>query len=631
MSDAANNAPLDSVSGPTSTESTTNPDAKASDPASQDPNSSNPNTNSPPDSGSQPAPGTQGTDGEFNPGSAPGGSGPVTVPPPSPIASQTVPLDSSPSPNTLSNAQYPSAFPTSLADGDTPSKVASSLGGKSDEQTETIIIASSVSGGVAIILAILVIVFVYRRRNNRSRNTTFMNAVPAPKRRGSDSTWIGPPANISFENGKLEAGNRNSDASIESETTTLADFAAARAKSGAFSTPSHTPRPSVEKIKMQVEPMVPSAPFEKPSLAIVEQPRASLDQVASQPVGAPRRKKSATPAMIRVNSDSAFESAVQIEQGYGPGPLSPGSPVLPLVTPLGPPPGWRGSTLQMEYMRAPTRRDSMASLSRQSSRASSRNSVILDSNDNVQGSGNPSVAKRFSSALAKKRRSRADSIDPFRKSSATMTPRRKSRAESIASARYNATGTPGNRRKSRAESIAPPKTPGGRRKSRAGSIAPPMTPRRRSQAASPAQSMIFSAPVNFMPTAVGLPRTPRTPTAPRQSRIAEPRTPIPRTPVTAAPRTSGTAPPPRTPATAREPRTPRTPGGHPRMPSARVPRTPTSWDDAMGWSEAPVPPMPAPASRSRPLPSAPTSARAELRLSQLSRALSEVSSKESPI
>ncbi|KAI0363241.1 hypothetical protein BV20DRAFT_1058215 [Pilatotrama ljubarskyi] len=628
MSDNTNNAPSDPGSAPRSTDSSSNPDTNASDPASQAPDASHSSSLSP-DSSSQPDPGSQGTPpgdasdtpGDQNSSSASaqdGDSGIVTVLPPSLSASPSVAPESYPSPTLFTNAQQPSVFPTSLADGGgSPNKVTSALGGKSDEQTMTIIVASSVSGGVAIVLAIIVIILVYRRRNNRRRDTMFVNAVTAPKRRGSDSTWIGPPANVSFDNDKLEAGNRNSDASMDSETTTLADFAAARTKSGAFSTPSHTPRPSVEKIKMQVEPMIPSDPFEKPSLAIVEQPRPSLDQVAARPVAAPRREKSATPATIQVNSASTFERAVQVEQGYKAGPLSPGSPMLPLVTPLGPPPGWRGSTVQMEYMRAPTRRDSMISLSRQSSRASSRNSAALEPDDTVQNGGNVSMAKTFSSVLARKRRSRGDSIDPFRKSSATMTPRRKSRAESIASARYNASSAPGNRRKSRAESIAPP-----------------MTPRRRSQAAmSNAQNMIFSAPVNSMPAAVGLPRTPCTPTAPRHSRIAEPRTPAARTPVAAAPRTPATAsvPPPRTPTTAREPRTPRTLGGHPRMTNAGVPRTPTSWDDAVPWNEASLPPVPTPAPRSRPLPSAPASARAELRSSQLSRSLSEVSSKESPI
>ncbi|KAI0331377.1 hypothetical protein GY45DRAFT_634254 [Cubamyces sp. BRFM 1775] len=595
--------------------------------------------------------------------------------------SQLVPGSSSP----IGSGLQPTASPNSIADtnGSHSSNVPLSLGSKSNSSTKTIIIASSVSGGVALILALVVIFFVYRRRNTRRRDAKFVNAIPELERRGSDATWIGPAAGKSFEDDNLEAGNRNSDASFESEAT-LADVAAARAKSGAFSTPSHTPRPSIDKIKTDLQPMVPEDPFEKPRLSLADGQRPPLDQAAPQPVAFPRQRKSGAPNM-RINSDSRFNSMVELEQGDIVGPQSPEF-VLPLVTPIGPPPGWRGS--RVDYIRAPTRRDSIISLSRQSSRASSRNSQIIDPDD-APGKRS-SVKAIFNSALAKKRRSRADSIDPFRKSSATMmSARRKSRAESVVSSRYHAYGAPaagpGARRKSRAESIAPPTTPGGRRKSRAASIAPSVAPRRRSQAASSASSprqSVFTTPVEYMPpAAIGLPRTPRTPTAAmaRQSRIPDapvPRTPTartprtagprePRTPSTREPRTPSTREPrtpvaresrtpvareprtpmtaretsysareplPRTPASARDPRTPRTPGGHPRVPSARVPRTPTSLEDAVHWSDIPLPAVPPPPSEQpRPLPSVPatTPTKAELRLSQLSRALSEVSSRDS--
>ncbi|KAI0659550.1 hypothetical protein C8Q70DRAFT_116985 [Cubamyces menziesii] len=574
---------------------------------------------------------------------------------------------------TAGTGLQPTARPNSIAD--TNGSAPHSLGSKSDKSTKTIIIASSVSGGVALILVLLVIFVVYRRRNTRRRGANFVNAIPELERRGSDATWIGPAAGKSFDDDSLEAGNRNSDASFESETT-LADVTAARAKSGAFSTPSHTPRPSIDKIKTDIQPMVPEDPFEKPRLSLADGQRTSLDQAAPQPVTLPRQRRSAAPNM-RINSGSRFNDMVEIEQGDIVGPQSPEF-VLPLVTPIGPPPGWRGSR-GIDYIRAPTRRDSMISLSRQSSRASSRNSQIFEQDD-APGKRS-SIKAVFNSALAKKRRSRADSIDPFRKSSATMmSARRKSRAESVASARYHANGAPaagpGARRKSRAESIAPPTTPGGRRKSRAASLAPSVAPRRRSQAASsaasPRQSTVFSAPVEYMPpAAIGLPRTPRTPTAAmaRQSRIPdaqvprtptartprtvapreprtpstrEPRTPStrePRTPVAREPRTPMTAreasysvrePQPRTPASARDPRTPRTPGGHPRVPSARVPRTPTSLEDAVHWSDVPLPSIPPPPpAPEQPRVPATTPTKAELRLSQLSRALSEVSSRDS--
>ncbi|EIW56431.1 uncharacterized protein TRAVEDRAFT_29995 [Trametes versicolor FP-101664 SS1] len=647
MSDSTNDTPLDPSSSPASPDPNSNgSDTNPTDPDLADPNLNNPDpnagspvdqagdgTNTDPTSGATGDPTDTSAQDGSDAGNADGTLPPNGVSTPLPgIPPQTaLPI---PTPVTLGSS--PSSTPNALPDNGSngSDNQPHSLGGKSDDNTKTIIIASSVSGGVALILILLVIIFVYRRRNNKRRNAEFVDAVAQPqlKRGDSNATWIGPKTDSSsFDESKLEAGNRHSDASMESEATTLADFAAARAKSGAFSTPSHTPRPSLDKIKTQVEPMVPSDPFERPRLSIVEKPSTSLDQSAPHPVPAPRKRKSGAPT-IRINSNSTFNGSVEIEQGYAMGPQSPGSPMLPLVTPIEPPAGWR----PMSYMRAPSRRDSMVSLSRQSSRASSRNSQVFEPTDTQSPK---SGIKGTFSALAKKRRSRADSIDPFRKSAATMmaAARRKSRAESIASSRHNG-GAPGARRKSRAESIAPPTTPGGRRKSRAGSIAPPMTPRRRSQAAQRVESAVFaSSPVEF----IGLPKTPRTPTAAaRRSRGAEPRTPVARTPHTPSaprelptpvprePRTPATARTPRTPATSRgEPRTPRTPGGHPRRPSASVPRTPTSLDDAVAWSTVPLPPIPA---EPRPLPQVPMSARAELRLSGLSRTLSEVS-RESPI
>ncbi|RPD77250.1 hypothetical protein L226DRAFT_363285 [Lentinus tigrinus ALCF2SS1-7] len=541
---------------------------------------------------------------------------------------------------------------------------------------------------------------VYRRRNRRNlKSARFANvAVPPPlARTGSDATWIGTRLENgpkeSFDEGKLEAGSRTSDAGSIDSNATLADFAAARAKSGAFSTPTHTPRPSVEKLKISNMPMVPEDPFEAPRLSLADRPRPSLEQMIApvpQAVAVPRPRRSGAPNM-RINSNSSYASDVIVEQGFDNGMRSPGFPVVPLVTPIEPPANWRAQ-LDDEFIPPPPRRESMASLSRQSSRASSRNSRDLDTEVI-----SPSKKSVFN-AIAKKRRSRGDSIDPFRKSAATMMIRRKS---SMAS------------RKSRSESVGAPKSPGGRRKSRSASV-------RRAPANpifDPTQDMGYSVPAPQVPrTPIGLPQTPRTPTAARRSRVvngSEPRTPRtsrgplplpptprtsralpvpptprtsgieqqprtpaierprtpgmerprtsgterPRTPGTERPRTPGTERPrtpspgterprtpgaerprtpgaqqPRTPGTAREPHTPhtpRTPGGRARQPRAALPRTPTSLDDAH-WDSVPLPPAP-PVPVLRPLPSAPLpGGRAELRLSQLSRALSEVS-RDSPI
>ncbi|KAI8996312.1 hypothetical protein BD414DRAFT_534024 [Trametes punicea] len=656
MSDATNDVPLD----PGSTISSPEPTSTASDPGSSDPDASDQDQDldpptDPSDDGTVNDPNgsniidpATGSDQNGADGDDPNSTGNV---PPSTVADSPVPSLPVTTPQSAASAptasvdgpgsgMQPSAVPNSIPEqGGSTRDSPLSLGSSSDSQAKTIIIASSVSGSVALVLVLVVILFVYRRRVVRRREVTFVNAVRQANRRGSDATWIGPPAGISFDNDKLEAGNRESDASFESEATTLADFAAARSKSGAFSTSSHTPKPSLDKIEPREEPLVPDDPFEKPRLSIVDKPRSSLDRAVAELVALPRQKKSPAPS-IRIDSNSTLNGSVQIEQGDVVCPRSPGSPFVPLVTPIEPPPGWRGS--QVEYIPAPTRRDSMVSLSRQSSRASSRNSQIIE----VVEEKRASVNTAFSATLARKRRSRADSIDPFRKSSATISARRKSRAESVASARYKAyiatPSHPAARRKSRADSVAPPMSPGGRRKSSVAS-------RRSSQVASsmdtPEQSAVFSALVNVTrSTPMGLPRTPRTPTAARQSRVplSEPRTPTARTPrappsrelrapVSREPRTPVSAREPRTPATVR---TPRTPGGHPRTPSTRVPRTPTSLEDAVPWSSVPLPTVPVdvPTPSSRPLPTVPTTpirAPAELRLSQLSRALSEVSSKDS--
>ncbi|RDX41612.1 hypothetical protein OH76DRAFT_193623 [Lentinus brumalis] len=549
--------------------------------------------------------------------------------------------------------------------------------GKNAQYRKAIIIASAVSGAVGLILVVAVIFVVYRRRNRRNRNNaTFVNAAvprPKPARPASDATWIGTRledgSDGSFDVGKLEAGSRTSEAGSIDSDTTLADFAAARAKSGAFSTPTHSPRPSLEKIKVANMPMVPEDPFEAPVLSMADRPRPSLEQMINpvpQSAPTPRRRKSAP--HMRINSNSSYTGEVVIEQGIDNGVRSPGF-MIPLVTPMEPPANWRAQS-DDDFIPPPPLRGSMIPLSRQSSRASSRNSRDLDAEVI-----SPSKKSVFT-AIAKKRRSRADSIDPFRKSAASMAARRKSRAESIASRNAPYASSGAVRRKSRAESVAAPKSPGGRRKSRAGSI-------RRVQPANPifdpTQDMGYSvsAAQQVPRTPIGLPKTPRTPTAARQSRVmngSEPRTPRtargplplpptprtsgiqqprtpgierPRTPVERArtpgierPRTPGTERPrtpgaqqPRTPVTAREPRTPRTaqdprtPGSRTRTPKAVVPRTPTSLDDAH-WDSVPLA-LPAPVAR--PPPSAPLpGGRAELRMSQLSRALSEVS-RDSPI
>ncbi|KAI0698182.1 hypothetical protein C8T65DRAFT_742907 [Cerioporus squamosus] len=727
MSDTTS-PPLDpgSVSDPSSTNPTAT-DPNATNPT--DPNASDPNAATPTDpsaGATDPNAGSTDPAADPNPGAGDANAGAPT----DPISGTPTSVVGGADPNagsaqTTGAANLPSAIPnaslgqpTSViatpTSTPTPTPTPSGIAGsdrdngaavvafdsKNAQYRKAIIIASAVSGAVGLILVVVVIFVVYRRRNRRNRNNaTFVNAAvsrPKPARPASDATWIGTRledgTNDSSNAGKLETGSRTSDASSIDSDATLADFAAARAKSGAFSTPTHTPRPSLEKIKVASMPMVPEDPFEAPRLSMTDRPRPPLEQMINplpQSVAVPRPRSGAP--NIRINSNSSYASEVVIEQGFDNGVRSPGF-MVPLVTPVEPPANWRAH-LDDEFVPPPPRRDSMASLSRQSSRASSRNSREIDAEV-----FSPSKKSVFA-AIANKRRSRADSIDPFRKSAASMAARRKSRAESMAS--RNASYTTGGvvRRKSRAESVAAPKSPGGRRKSRASSI-------RRVQPAAnpifdPTQDMGFAVTVSAAQqvprTPIGLPKTPRTPTAARQSRVvngSEPRTPRtpraplplpptprtsgiqqprtpgierPRTPVERArtpgierprtpgierPRTPGAERPrtpgadrprtpgaqqPRTPVTAREPRTPRTaqevrtPGGRTRTPKAVVPRTPTSLDDAH-WDSVPLPLPPAPpAPVARPLPSAPLpGGRAELRLSQLSRALSEVS-RDSPI
>ena len=540
----------------------------------------------------------------------------------------------------------------------------------SNNYRKAIIIASAVSGAVGLILVAVVIFIIYRRRNKRRGGSgggvAFVDATPKPPRPASDATWIGTriaPVD-SFNEGKLESGDRTSKADSVDSDTTLADVAAARAKSGAFSTPTHTPRPSMDKLKIVDVPLVPTDPFEAPRMSIVSVPRRSLEQQVPQGLPVPRPRKAVSG--LRVSSADSFVGDVIIEQGNG----QP-SPDLPLVTPIEPPASWRAQVHDyamddFAFLPPPARRDSMASLSRQSSRASSRNSRNLEEIVSPR-------KKAVFSVIAKKRRSRGDSIDPFRKSAASMAARRKSarasRAEGAIGVVRRKSGrasraesaatptTPGGRGRSRAPSVGTPMTPSGRSRSRAPSAGPPPTPRRRSQA-TVNEGQIFSTPIAPPPVLPGLPKTPRTPTAARQSRVVGQREQFgPRTP-----RTSGVPPVPQTPRTAplnREPRTPmtaqpRTPSTAyeprtaeplPRVPRASLPRTPTSLDDAH-WEPVPLPeppvprrsasaaattprPLPAPPVRPR-TPKTPKSARAELSLSQVSRALSEVSG-ESPI
>ncbi|TBU31010.1 hypothetical protein BD311DRAFT_163414 [Dichomitus squalens] len=559
----------------------------------------------------------------------------------------------------------PSANPNAISGSDHRHNDANSAGfdSQSNNYRKAIIIASGVSGAVGVILVVIVILVVYRRRNRRrdggGGGATFVNAVPKPPRPASDATWIGQriaPA-VSFNEDKLESGDRASKADSVDSDTTLADMAVSRAKYGTYSTPTHTPRPSVDKLKIADEPLVPKDPFEAPRMSIVSVSRRSLEQQAPQGLPIPRPRKAAPG--LRVTSIGSFVNDVVVEQGNG----QP-SPDLPLITPIEPPAGWRAqlddyAVDDFAFVPPPARRDSMASLSRQSSRASSRNSRNLDETVSPR-------KKAVFSVISKKRRSRADSIDPFRKSAASMVTRRKSartsraegamgfvrrksgrssRAESVATPT-----TPGGRGRSRASSIGRPTTPAGR--SRTPSAGPPPTPRRRSQA-TVNQAQIFSTPIAPPPVLPGLPKTPRTPTTARQSRIVG--TPVafgPRTP-----RTSSVPPVPQTPRTApldREARTPmtaqlRTPsvayesradGVRPRIPRAALPRTPISLEDAH-WEPVPLPEPPLPtrstsasATTPRPLPATPVrprtpktprSARAELSLSQVSRALSEVS------
>ncbi|CDO77476.1 hypothetical protein BN946_scf184902.g10 [Trametes cinnabarina] len=293
MADSSNTI----FSEPSSTPSSSDTDSVDSDPNASDPNASGESHNAPPDpasasgsaSGISPDSGPASNDYPTNEstdnpsdGLAQNGSGatPTVLPTPSPQPAALAPTSAL---DSVGASQQPSALPNHIPP--------SSLGSKSDNHTKTIIIASSVSGGVALILALAVILFVYRRRFLGRRSATFVNVMPSSARRGSDATWIGPPAGKSYADDKLEGGDRNSNSSLESEATTLADFTASRAKSGAFGRPSHTPKPSLDTIKMQLDPLVPADPFEKPALALVEKSRPSLDKVAARPAALPVKGK----------------------------------------------------------------------------------------------------------------------------------------------------------------------------------------------------------------------------------------------------------------------------------------------------------------------------------------------------
>ncbi|KAI0772335.1 hypothetical protein BD413DRAFT_474123 [Trametes elegans] len=630
MSDITTDAPLPPLNPTDPTAS--NPDGDTSDTTGTTSNSGTITDNTTGDSGNSsplidPNVADAGAQGGTNQGTVVA----TSALPPQPVASQPL-LQPHVSPLALGSSQQSASNPDSTASASNTDNASVALGSRSNGRTKAIIIASSLSGAVALVLAMVVIFLVYRRSAKRRRP-----AASEEARRGSDATWIGPPIPAlnnkkldapilaSFDDDKLETGSRNSDATVVSEAYTACTLVSPPAGSPAQSAPFHTPSSSIDTI---VSPSSGTAPADTKPTSTSDKPGSQLEKGVLPPGATQRRRKSCAPS-IRINSNSTFNSTVEIEGGETVGPQSPASPAIPLVTPIEPPQGWR----QVEYLPTPTRHNSGVPLSRQSSKASSRHSPIVEQSYAGQGAKTGTVA-----TWAKKRRSRADSIDPFRKSSATVkTSRRKSRAESVTSMRVT-------KRKLRADSIAP-SVASHRRSRSAGSIAS-------------AKSAVFSAPLDFMPGAtVGLPATPRSSAAPRRPRVSipipDPREPLsPRTPTAHTPQTAGgRAPasrPPRTPMTApafrtsptapplRTPVSARAPGGHPRLPSVRVPRTPTSVDDAVHWRAAPLPPLPATATATmhapRPLPSVPGKGSgqglgpAELNLAQLSRALAEVSS-----
>ncbi|KAH9931617.1 uncharacterized protein BXZ73DRAFT_101528 [Epithele typhae] len=589
----------------------------------------------------------------------------------------------------------PASTQSTLPDRTSSTNVGFGGNNSSESYRKAIIIASGVSGAVGLILIVVVFLLVYRRktrgRTPAPRVTPFSQAAPKPTtplppptashaRKDSDATWVGAKiSTASFDESKLEAGTRTSDAHSLDSQATLADgwqHARSRSKPGAFPTPTHTPKPSMERLRVAELALVPEDPFEAARVNVAARARPSFEQsepaVAAAPILRPRKGSA---QLTRIDSTSTFKSNIIIEQdGESPVPVaapaptpptpayantareSPGSPNLeiPLVTPMLPPAEWQ-TAMAMSAPPLPgfAKRDSMASLSRQSSRASSIN--VRQEEELVS----PRTAKRTGafSAGARKRRSKADSIDPFRKSSASVLRRRGRESAAAVGGLLRRKSSRPARSESRAPLPPPtPTTPGGQRKSprvdavRAARVraegrrsgAPRSTPPTPTTPAGPrprpnsTASTVPRTPRTAIP--MGLPRTPRD-VAPRRasrasSAYSEPTTPGPRTaplpvppmpvPVPVLP-LAPPPPPPKTPRGSRplptptprsagavEPRTPRTPGGRARQTRAPLPRTPTSGD--MYWAEgleAEMPPPP-PSSSSlsaRPLPSAPVSAR----------------------
>ncbi|KAI0742932.1 hypothetical protein C8Q80DRAFT_1273509 [Daedaleopsis nitida] len=190
---------------------------------------------------------------------------------------------------TVAGAGTASFLPSATVSGLEPSAVPSTISGSdrannglgfdshSGDYRKAIIIASALSGAVGLILVAVVIWVVYRRRNkSRRKNNTNLVAIAMPRpnpstadRPASDATWIGTRIarpEDSFNESKLEAFGRQSRAGSVDSDATLADLNAARMK--AFGTPSHSPRPSLDKLKIVNMPLVPEDPFEAPRLSM---------------------------------------------------------------------------------------------------------------------------------------------------------------------------------------------------------------------------------------------------------------------------------------------------------------------------------------------------------------------------
>ncbi|PIL25820.1 hypothetical protein GSI_11573 [Ganoderma sinense ZZ0214-1] len=561
---------------------------------------SNANTNLPLDSGSN----TNPTDTTSTSPTDPN-AGIAADPNVSAVGQQSATLQLSMAPAT---STQPLANPdSSLGSGSSSGTHVGGFVNQSASYRNAIIIASAVSGTIGLILVSFVIWMVYRRRNRRKNGGESTSG--GATRPASDSSWVGPRLNPgdSFNDGKLEAGDRGSKAdSVESDTT-LHGSALTHKKSSSFGTSrTFSPRPSLDKLKITTVPLV----SQGPRMAIIPgSNRPSLEQLASQNLLTPLSPRVRRGPALRVESSGNFNSGIVVEQANP-------SPDIPLVTPVD---AWRSPITDVNgnlftLMPPPARRDSMASLSRQSSRASSRNSPVVD-NEATEDTTPRKKAVFFANAK-KRRHSRADSIDPFRKSAVSMKVRRKSvrasRTDVLASrgASYSSGGVVRRKssrssRASRAEPGSVPSTPGGRRRSRAPSV---MSSRSQATVNEP---RIFSRPL--APSIRGLPTDPRPPSslsARRFESASEPFT-FPSTSIS-TPRTA--APPVSRPST---PRTPRTPGGHARRPKASVPRTPTSLEDAH-WRAVPLPEPPATATatgypvtpRPLPIPATPQSASA---------------------